>query len=69
MRRITRRIAGKGILGAALLASGMTAASAQALAPLNPPQNVKVAYVPIMKFAAAYVAVRQALRSRATAHC
>jgi NitT/TauT family transport system substrate-binding protein len=56
MRKITRRMAGKGIFGAALLASGMTAASAETLAPLNPPQNVKVAYVPIMKFAAAYVA-------------
>jgi NitT/TauT family transport system substrate-binding protein len=52
MRRFTRRIAGTVI--ALLLGSG--AATAQTLAPLNPPQNVKVAYVPIMKFAAAYVA-------------
>jgi NitT/TauT family transport system substrate-binding protein len=55
MRKITRRTAGK-LTIAALLASGMTAASAETLAPLNPPQTVKVAYVPIMKFATAYVA-------------
>jgi NitT/TauT family transport system substrate-binding protein len=30
-------------------------------APLNPPQQVKVAYVPIMKFAAAYVAADRGL--------
>ena len=52
MRRFTRRIAGT--VFALLLGSG--AATAETLAPLNPPQNVKVAYVPIMKFAAAYVA-------------
>ena len=56
MRKITRRMAGKLTIAAALLASSAAAASAETLAPLNPPQSVKVAYVPIMKFAAAYVA-------------
>ena len=32
------------------------AAKAETVAPLNPPQKIKVAYVPIMKFAAMYVA-------------
>lgn len=40
---------------------GVTAASAEALAPLDPPQPVKVAYVPIMKFATAYVAEQRGL--------
>jgi NitT/TauT family transport system substrate-binding protein len=42
----------------AALAVGLAAGSAgfAQVAPLDPPQDVKVAYVPIMKFAAAYVA-------------
>ena len=44
----------------AVLALGMIgaagAASAAEVAPLDPPQDVKVAYVPIMKFATAFVA-------------
>jgi NitT/TauT family transport system substrate-binding protein len=56
MRKVTRRTAGKLTIAAALLACGAAGAGAETLAPLNPPQNVKVAYVPIMKFAAAYVA-------------
>lgn len=45
------------------LAGGIAPAVAQApvLAPLNPPQTVKVAYVPIMKFATAYVAQSRGL--------
>jgi NitT/TauT family transport system substrate-binding protein len=41
------------VVGGALLAGPGMAAE---LAPLDPPQTVKVAYVPIMKFATAYVA-------------
>ena len=37
------------------------AASAAEPAPLNPPQKVKVAYVPIMKFATMYVAAGRGL--------
>jgi NitT/TauT family transport system substrate-binding protein len=48
------------IAGALLLASGWSA-SAQAPAPLDPPQQVKVAYVPIMKFATMYVAEARGL--------
>ncbi|MDI3470021.1 MAG: hypothetical protein OJF62_002084 [Pseudolabrys sp.] len=40
------------------LASGVRAAEP---APLNPPQKVKIAYVPIMKFATAYVAAGRGL--------
>ena len=36
-------------------------AAAQAMAPLDPPQKVKVAYVPIMKFATMYVAEQRGL--------
>ena len=39
--------------GLALVSTG---AIAQTPAPLDPPQQVKVAYVPIMKFATMYVA-------------
>lgn len=46
------------MLGGALMAAP---AAAQAVAPLDPPQTVKVAYVPIMKFAAAYVAEHRGL--------
>lgn len=48
------------VAGALLLASGWSA-SAQAPAPLDPPQPVKVAYVPIMKFATMYVAEARGL--------
>src|SRR3954451_2651312 len=46
-----------------VVASGLftTNAFAAGLAPLNPPQKVKVAYVPIMKFATAYVAADRGL--------
>ena len=50
---------------AGLVALAVAALSGAALAaqpaPLNPPQKVKVAYVPIMKFAAAYVAADRGL--------
>jgi NitT/TauT family transport system substrate-binding protein len=49
-----------GLAGAALLAGGMVA-SAQEAEPLDPPQPVKVAYVPIMKFATMYVAEARGL--------
>lgn len=53
------------LIGSALALAGFATASAQAqnavLAPLNPPQNVKVAYVPIMKFATMYVAKKRGL--------
>lgn len=42
------------VLGIAVAAA--TQANAEAPAPLDPPEKVTVAYVPIMKFAAAYVA-------------
>lgn len=52
-----------GIAGAAVVATGMgmQPAVAQALEPLNPPEKVKVAYVPIMKFATMYVAKERGL--------
>ena len=43
-------------LAAAMIAYTAGQALAAELAPLDPPQTVKVAYVPIMKFATAYVA-------------
>jgi NitT/TauT family transport system substrate-binding protein len=46
---------------AATLACAPMAAPAQAVAPLDPPQAVKVAYVPIMKFATMYVAASRGL--------
>lgn len=49
------RAATVALAGLALI-SGAVAASAEAPAPLDPPQKVKVAYVPIMKFATMYVA-------------
>lgn len=51
-------------VGAVAVAStALLAGSGQAAepAPLNPPQKVKMAYVPIMKFAAAYVAADRGL--------
>jgi NitT/TauT family transport system substrate-binding protein len=49
--------------GCALVIAGLTASTAQAqdTAPLDPPQDVKVAYVPIMKFATMYVAEQRGL--------
>ncbi|WP_425073424.1 ABC transporter substrate-binding protein [Sagittula sp. S175] len=51
--------------GGVLMLAGLTASLAQAqdtaLAPLDPPQDVKVAYVPIMKFATMYVAEQRGL--------
>lgn len=51
------------IAAAAMLAVGISNASvaAEMLAPLDPPQDVKVAYVPIMKFATMYVAAKRGL--------
>ena len=47
---------------AALAIAGLPGlAHAQGLAPLDPPQKVKVAYVPIMKFATMYVAEQRGL--------
>ncbi|MCB1420106.1 MAG: ABC transporter substrate-binding protein, partial [Notoacmeibacter sp.] len=50
---------------AGMLAIAMSAfpqmASAETMAPLDPPQKVKVAYVPIMKFATMYVAKQRGL--------
>jgi NitT/TauT family transport system substrate-binding protein len=45
----------------AVAAAFATSASAAEVAPLNPPQKVKVAYVPIMKFATVYVAADRGL--------
>lgn len=51
--------------GGVLMLAGLTASLAQAqdtaMAPLDPPQDVKVAYVPIMKFATMYVAEQRGL--------
>lgn len=51
--------------GCALILAGLTAGAVQAqtlaMAPLDPPQDVKVAYVPIMKFATMYVAEERGL--------
>ena len=53
------------IQGCALVLAGMTASTVQAqdtaMEPLDPPQDVKVAYVPIMKFATMYVAEQRGL--------
>lgn len=46
------------VIGSGLLTGGAFAAEP---APLNPPQKVKVAYVPIMKFATIYVAAGRGL--------
>lgn len=51
--------------GCALVLAGLTAGAGQAqdtaMAPLDPPQDVRVAYVPIMKFATMYVAEQRGL--------
>lgn len=44
------------VLAAWLTTGGMASAQTTAVKPLDPPQTVKFAYVPIMKFASAYVA-------------
>src|SRR5690242_10912738 len=51
-RRAAALLCALGLAGAAIAAEP---------APLNPPQKVKVAYVPIMKFATAYVAADRGL--------
>src|SRR5690606_3342531 len=48
-------------LSGLLLVSSGVAASADAPAPLDQPQKVKVAYVPIMKFATMYVAEQRGI--------
>jgi len=52
-----------GLAGAALLtaAAGASATAGELPAPLSPPQKVKVAYVPILKFATMYVAAQRDL--------
>ena len=51
-----------GLAGALLLSAiAVEGASAEDMAPLNPPQKVKVAYVPIMKFATMYVAAQRGI--------
>ena len=49
------------ISGLAMLAAGGAAAYAQEVEPLDPAEPVKVAYVPIMKFATVYVAEARGL--------
>src|SRR5690606_5920714 len=44
------------LMGGAAFSRAATASQAEAPAPLDPPQKVKAAYVPIMKFATLYVA-------------
>jgi NitT/TauT family transport system substrate-binding protein len=64
MFRHTVRRTIQGALALALVLGGglaAGAAAAQELAPLDPPQQVKIAYVPIMKFATAYVAESRGL--------
>ncbi len=60
---ITRRGLAARAAAAALLtlSLGAVAVAAEAPAPLDPPQKVKVAYVPIMKFATLYVAAGRGL--------
>ena len=64
MPRLTRRGLGAWAAATMLLLGGpFTAGTSRAadVAPLDPPQTVKVAYVPIMKFAAAYVAKQRGI--------
>ena len=63
IRRMMNSFSGKAVALAAMLAAGgaVIPATAQTLAPLDPPQDVKVAYVPIMKFATMYVAAHRGL--------
>lgn len=53
-----RTTVGFAVIGSGLLTGGALAAEPAAL---NPPQKVKVAYVPIMKFATMYVAANRGL--------
>jgi NitT/TauT family transport system substrate-binding protein len=55
------RTVGTAIATVALVASFTGAAIAAEPKPLDPPQKVKIAYVPIMKFATAYVAADRGL--------
>jgi NitT/TauT family transport system substrate-binding protein len=48
-------------LALVIAGTAVTTAGAQVPPPLNPPQKVKVAYVPILKFATAYVASQRGL--------
>jgi NitT/TauT family transport system substrate-binding protein len=59
MIRIRRFV--HGIAAALLIATAATVTAAEIPAPLNPPQKVKVAYVPILKFATMYVAAQRGL--------
>lgn len=59
MIRIRRFV--DGIAAALLIATAATVTAAEIPAPLNPPQKVKVAYVPILKFATMYVAAQRGL--------
>ena len=64
MPRLTRRGLGAWAAATMLLLGGpFTAGTSVAadVAPLDPPQTVKVAYVPIMKFATAYVAKQRGI--------
>ena len=58
---ITRRGLMAATAGLAVLPWAKGALAAAAPAPLDPPQNVKVAYVPIMKFATLYVAAARGI--------
>ena len=55
------RAVGTAFAVVALAASLTSAAIAAGPTPLDPPQKVKIAYVPIMKFATAYVAADRGL--------
>ena len=57
LTRWTAALAGLGLLAAASATPGHAAE----MKPLDPPQKVKVAYVPIMKFATMYVAAQRGL--------
>lgn len=61
LRPATKAISAAGALALILGVSLAGAAVASEPAPLNPPQKVKVAYVPIMKFATMYVAADRGL--------
>ncbi|MCI5111239.1 MAG: ABC transporter substrate-binding protein [Marivita sp.] len=61
MLKTLKSYARSGALVLAGLAAGAAEAQDTAMAPLDPPQDVKVAYVPIMKFATMYVAEHRGL--------
>lgn len=56
-----KRFAFGGAVALAGMAAGIAHAQDTAMAPLDPAQDVKVAYVPIMKFATMYVAEQRGL--------